>query len=204
MKQYWLTHRQPTRDLTNYRSTTQYRHRDPFTLSWRQPMKAALADKAIQNTLRTTGALTLTFASLFLLAACATTPKPLSIDDARKQVAAVERAFANSMADRDLQAFSAFIAHDAIFFGSQQTLRGKEQVLAAWSRYFEGQSAPFSWEPDQVEVLASGALAHSSGPVRNASGTLIGRFNSIWRLEAPDVWRIVFDRGENIGRRSDE
>jgi ketosteroid isomerase-like protein len=46
--------------------------------------------------------------------------------------------------------------------------------------------------PDEVEVLASGDLAHSSGPVRNPKGELTARFNSVWRREA-DAWRIVLD-----------
>lgn len=57
---------------------------------------------------------------------------------------------------------------------------------------------PFSWEPDVVEVLESGTLALSSGPVLDPAGKLIGRFNSIWRREAPGVWRIVFDRGSEV------
>jgi len=35
----------------------------------------------------------------------------------------------------------------------------------------------------------------SSGPMTDPSGKPIGRFVSIWRQEAPGVWRIVFDRG---------
>ena len=48
---------------------------------------------------------------------------------------------------------------------------------------------------DVVEVLESGNLALSSGPVRNASGEEVGRFNSIWRKEADGTWRVVFDKG---------
>ena len=52
--------------------------------------------------------------------------------------------------------------------------------------------APCVDHPDEVEVLASGDLAHSSGPVRNPKGELTARFNSVWRREA-DAWRIVLD-----------
>jgi len=48
-----------------------------------------------------------------------------------------------------------------------------------------------------VEVLASGDLAQSSGPVI-VNDRVVGRFNSIWRLEAPHTWRIVFDKGEPV------
>ncbi len=67
--------------------------------------------------------------------------------------------------------------------------------MSGWSRYFEGPRAPFSWSPDRVEVLKSGTLALSTGLVRNPEGKVIGRFNSVWRQEAPEVWRVVFDKG---------
>jgi hypothetical protein len=55
--------------------------------------------------------------------------------------------------------------------------------------------APFSWSPEVVDVLESGTLAHSSGPVRDAGGRRIGTFNSIWRREPDGRWRVVFDKG---------
>lgn len=113
----------------------------------------------------------------------------------QQQVFAAERAFAKSMADRNPEAFASFIAPEAIFFDRRAPLRGKAQVISEWSRFFEGKAAPFSWEPDQVEVLDSGTLALSTGLVRDPEGKVIGRFNSIWRLEAPGTWRVIFDKG---------
>jgi hypothetical protein len=49
-----------------------------------------------------------------------------------------------------------------------------------------------------VEVVDSGTLAYSGGPVYDPSGKVVGRFNSIWRLEAPGTWRVVFDRGSPV------
>ncbi|OYU97973.1 MAG: DUF4440 domain-containing protein [Burkholderiales bacterium PBB5] len=112
-----------------------------------------------------------------------------------EQVLAVERAFAKSMADRDLAAFSRHLSDEAIFFSGTTPLRGKAAVAQAWARFFDGAAAPFSWAPDQVEVLPSGTLALSTGPVLDATGKVIARFNSVWRLEAPGTWRIVFDKG---------
>ena len=67
-----------------------------------------------------------------------------------------------------------------------------------WKRFFEKPAAPFMWEPDEVEVLASGTLAISSGPVYDAGGKLISRFSSMGRQEAPGQWRLVFDRGSDV------
>jgi ketosteroid isomerase-like protein len=120
-----------------------------------------------------------------------------------RRVADVERAFAATMAARNAPAFAGFIAQEAIFMGSAdapKVLRGRQAIVDAWAEYFDGPSAPFSWEPDIVEVLDSGTMALTSGPVHDPKGELIGRFNSIWRLEADGRWRIVFDRGAPVCR----
>ena len=111
------------------------------------------------------------------------------------EVQAREIAFAKTMADRDLEAFLTFISPEAIFFNGNQPLRGRDAVAQAWAPFFEGPSAPFSWHPDLVEVLDSGRLALSSGPVRGPSGEEVGRFNSIWRKDEGGQWRVVFDKG---------
>lgn len=107
---------------------------------------------------------------------------------------AAETAFARTMADRDLDAFAGFLADEAVFFSGRGVLRGREEVVAAWSRFFAGPEAPFAWAPEQVEVLASGSLGFSTGPVLDPQGNRVGTFNSVWRLEGGE-WRIVFDRG---------
>lgn len=115
-------------------------------------------------------------------------------EDLGRQVRDVETAFARTMAERDHAAFSAFLSEEAVFV-SAATARGREEVAAQWQKYFEEPQAPFSWRPETVEVLASGTLALSTGPVYDRDGKLVSRFTSIWRQEAPGRWRIVFDRG---------
>ncbi|HEX5685591.1 MAG TPA: nuclear transport factor 2 family protein [Ideonella sp.] len=115
----------------------------------------------------------------------------------RKVVSDTERAFAKTMADRDLAAFTKFLSADTVFQGSKGSLRGPAAVTAAWKKFFEGPQAPFSWEPDNVEVMTTGELALSSGPVRDPGGKLVARFNSVWRQETPGVWRIILDMGND-------
>lgn len=139
----------------------------------------------------------LMFALLASLCACSTTPHPTEVD-LRQQVRETERAFARTMARRDHAAFVAFLSSEAVFFNGDQPVRGRAQVAALWKRFYEGSEPPFSWEPDKVEVLDSGTLALSSGPVRDKGGKLIATFTSIWRLETPGVWHIVFDKGNEV------
>lgn len=118
-----------------------------------------------------------------------------SLETRRAEVFAAERAFARSMADRDFAAFGRYVAQDCVFFGGSSPLRGREAVLAGWKAFFDGPAAPFSWDPDQVEVLASGDLALSTGLVKNAQGAVTARFNSIWQRQADGQWRVIFDKG---------
>lgn len=111
-----------------------------------------------------------------------------------RQVFMAESSFAHTMAARDHEAFASFLAPDAIFFGRQGPLRGSAAVAEAWAPYFAGPEAPFSWRPEVVEVLDSGTLALTSGPM-DPTGKQTGIFNSIWRRGPDGRWRVVFDKG---------
>ena len=90
--------------------------------------------------------------------------------------------------------WTGFLAFAMIALGPQPA---QAAVTEAWKKFFEGPQAPFSWEPDNVLVMTNGELALSSGPVRDPSGKLVARFNSVWRQEAPGVWRIILDMGND-------
>jgi ketosteroid isomerase-like protein len=139
---------------------------------------------------------TLALATLCAVAAVATRTalanSPAALAD---EVRASENAFAKTMADRDFAAFGTFVADEAIFFGGKGARRGKAAVLEGWKPLYEGAKAPFSWSSETVEVLASGTLAHSSGPVLDVDGKRVGTFNSIWRREKDGKWRVIFDKG---------
>jgi ketosteroid isomerase-like protein len=112
-----------------------------------------------------------------------------------EQVRAAETAFAKSMAERNLAAFGSFVSSDAIFIGSKSVLRGRAAVVAGWKPFFDGASAPFSWAPEQVEVLADGKLAFSAGPVFDPNGKRTGIFKSTWRRDRDGHWRVAIDSG---------
>lgn len=117
---------------------------------------------------------------------------------AKEEVMATERAFAKTMVDRDLAAFASYVAADTVFFSGPKPLHGKQAVMDFWARYYADPKAPFSWEPKEVEVLAAGDLAISSGPAYDPSGKQFGTFTSVWRREALNTWRIIFDKGNPV------
>ena len=116
-------------------------------------------------------------------------------DKREAEVLAAENAFAKTMADRDIKAFAAFLADDAVFFGRARVTRGKQLTVEAWEDLFAAPSAPFSWKAEEVYVVDSGDLAHSSGPVYTPDGKQFGTFNSIWRRQTDGTWKVVFDKG---------
>lgn len=140
-----------------------------------------------------------------LPAACTTTPAgkaPVSLDEARAQVRQAELAFSAAMAARDLAAFAGFIADEAVFINGGKPLRGKPAILAVWQGYFNSPVAPFTWQPQIIEVAASGSLGYSEGPVTTADGNATLRYFSTWQLQAPGQWRVVFDNGYTVCHRA--
>lgn len=134
-----------------------------------------------------------------VLAACGSAPLLAPPTESNmvytRQVRDAENAFARTMAARDHEGFQRFLADDAVFFTGPEPLRGKAAVAAHWKRWYEGPSAPFSWESRDVEVLDNGTLAMSKGPVYAPDGRPTGSFTSVWRREPNGEWRIVFDTG---------
>lgn len=137
--------------------------------------------------------------AVIALVGCAMDPKPKQDSTIlKRQVAEAERAFARTMAERDHKAFRSFLSHETVFFSGPKPLHGADQVAEWWKRFYSAPEAPFSWEPEEVEVLDSGTLAITSGPVRDPKGTVFATFTSIWRLEADGKWRVIFDKGNPV------
>ena len=129
------------------------------------------------------------------IAGCATTAAPIDNATAVDQVMNAERAFARSMAERDFTAFATRVDDEALFFSGKDVQRGKAAVLAGWKAFFDGPTPPFAWQPEQVEVLESGDLALSTGPILDPAGNRIASFQSIWRRQSSGEWKVIFDRG---------
>lgn len=134
---------------------------------------------------------------LFLIPGILFAESTLAIDQ-QKTVMETERAFAATMANRDFEKFKTFISEEAIFFSGEKPLRGRQQIADAWEGFFKEANAPFSWEPEQVDVLESGKLAWSTGPVYDPEGKQVATFNSVWQLDASQQWRIIFDKGSDV------
>lgn len=131
---------------------------------------------------------------IFFAAMAATTPL-------ENEVRCAELAFSRSVRERNIEAFTAFVDEDARFTGGE-TLRGKQEVAAAWGVFFEADVPTIRWAPDSIEVLESGDLALSQGPFemrlideQGEQRASTGRFFSVWRRDAGGHWTVIFDGG---------
>ncbi len=115
---------------------------------------------------------------------------PAALEDSLR---ATETAFAATMADRDLEAFSSFLAEDAIFSSPRNLLRGREAIVEGWRPFFDGPDAPFSWKPARVHVLDDGTIGGTTGPVFNPAGETVGHFVSTWKRQSDGTWKIILD-----------
>ncbi len=122
-----------------------------------------------------------------------------SLEELRAEVAATENAFAQTMADRDFEAFKSFLAPDTVFWGGGPQ-RGAEAVAAAWQGAFEGPDAPFSWKSETVMINDGGKIAFSTGPVSRPNGEVYAYFNSVWRKNDDGQWKVIFDKGVTLNR----
>lgn len=114
--------------------------------------------------------------------------------DAVSDVRNAEIGFAKAFADRDKAKFFSYVADDAVFLNPLGTLRGKQQVIERWSRFFDGVAeAPFQWGPERVEVTGDGRIGFSMGPIYLPNGEHGGYYSSVWQKQGDGTWKVIVD-----------
>ncbi len=133
-----------------------------------------------------------------------------AIADVADDVRCAEISFSQSVENRNITAFTSFIDADARFVGSSIS-RGPIEVTEAWSVFFADDGPEIKWRPQYIEVLEDGNLALSRGPYRmithdaeGNSSEYWGTFNSVWRKQADDSWKVVFDAGNSAAEAPPE
>lgn len=142
--------------------------------------------------------LTLVALASGVVSGCAATARPTDRAALLAELRAAELGFARSMAERDFGAFEAHVSQDAVFINGGEPLRGRAEILSAWRRFFDGPAAPFSWQPEIVELAGDHRLGYTEGPVKSPSGAVFARFSSTWQRLDDGRWLIVFDNGTDL------
>jgi ketosteroid isomerase-like protein len=138
------------------------------------------------------------FALLFLLTAC--TQKEESIEKWKKEIAETEKAFTlMAQSDGIAEAFLSFAAEDAVLMRNNTLIRGKEEIKALLQSE-ESENVSLVWEPDFVDVSASGDLGYTYGKftytLTDSLGTenvMEGVFHTVWKRQADGTWKFVWD-----------
>lgn len=130
--------------------------------------------------------------------ACAVRTNRADLSRLTRDLRTAESGFAETMAKRDLNAFASFLEEDAVFINGGKPLRGKTAIVEHWQRFYAKPEPPFSWMPEIIEVLDTGDLGYSEGPVSLPNGTIPSRYFSMWRLNSASVWKVVFDNGYDV------
>lgn len=121
--------------------------------------------------------------------------------DLAEEVRCREIGFSKSVETLSQDLFVTFIDPDARFVGKNVD-RGPEAIADEWRVFFVDGAPQIKWRPQFVEVLESGDLALTRGPYlitdkdeRGEPRESWGTFNSVWRMNADGVWKVVFDAG---------
>jgi len=140
--------------------------------------------------------------AVLLLFSCSADPGKDSVEKWKQEIVETEQNFALMAAEEGIsKAFMAYAAEDAVLMRDNKLVIGKENL----SVLFENQASKpkdekLSWEPDFVDVSASGDLGYTYGQFTysftDSTGTPVestGVFHTVWKRQAHDSWLFVWD-----------
>ncbi len=138
-------------------------------------------------------------AILLLLTIVACTSQTNTMTNYQEEVKQTELAFAQMAKEKGVaEAFLFYAADDAVIMRNKQLIKGKSAIQT----YFEERSKAYQnielkWNPDKVDVAASGDLAYTYGNyqlINHANGeTSEGIFHTVWKRQSNGQWCFVWD-----------
>jgi ketosteroid isomerase-like protein len=121
----------------------------------------------------------------------------------KQEIFQAEADFARMALEEGIEpAFLAFAAEDAVLMRNNQLVRGRKEIREWFSSRpsSDPSKVKLAWEPDFVEVSASGDLGYTYGPYSltvtdstGASETQTGVFHTVWKRQADGSWKFVWD-----------
>jgi ketosteroid isomerase-like protein len=140
--------------------------------------------------------------SMFItLGSCRQKSADNSTDDWKKQVTDAEHSFAVMAVEKGIAAAFEFYAdtNAVIKRGNDSLIFGKEGIRDFYSADYY-RTTSLQWEPDFVEVAASGDLAYTYGRYvlqsKDSTGKIsekTGVFHTVWKKQADGSWKYVWD-----------
>ena len=139
---------------------------------------------------------------MLMLGSCGTYTEKGSIEEWKKEIVQTEHDFARMAADKGIrEAFLTYAAEDAVLMRNNSIVSGIEGITEFFDRQTMDESRiSLEWEPDFVDVSASGDLAYTYGKfVFSALGPdgnkmeADGIFHTVWKRQEDGSWRFVYD-----------
>jgi ketosteroid isomerase-like protein len=114
-----------------------------------------------------------------------------------------EARFARVVAAKEVKAFTAVWAEDAVIFPPGGGLvSGPAKITEEWSPLLTNPDASLTWAPIKAEIAASGDLGYTYGRYeskgKSADGKPVvrtGHYVSIWRKGPDGAWKVILDIG---------
>jgi ketosteroid isomerase-like protein len=138
---------------------------------------------------------------VFLLCGC-THGKKNTLKKSKHEIIETERAF-NKMAQQEgiAAAFLHFAADSAVLMRNNKLIIGKAEIRKSFGNDLSKQEGlSLTWEPDYVDVSASGDLGYTYGQyiysLVDSTGITqrdTGIFHTVWKRQADGNWRFVWD-----------
>jgi len=135
---------------------------------------------------------------LVIFTACS--QKEESMEKWKQEIVETEKAFAAlAQSEGIAEAFLSYAAEDAVLMRNNTVVKGKEamkEVLLAQA----SENVSLVWEPDFVDVSASGDLGYTYGKFTYTltdslgnENVMEGVFHTVWKRQEDGTWKFVWD-----------
>jgi ketosteroid isomerase-like protein len=132
---------------------------------------------------------------------CNSVPDSGSMDKWKQEIMDVERDFASMAGEEGIrEAFLHYAADEAVLMRNDKLIFGRQQMVEHFGESEPLQDESLTWEPDFVDVSASGDLSYTYGKFvysyTDSAGISVehrGIFHTVWKRQADGSWRFVWD-----------
>jgi len=137
-----------------------------------------------------------------LLLSCTMNNTSQSIEKWKAEVVATEQQFAQMAKTDGLKnAFLAFAAPNVVIMRNNSLVKGKSEMALYFDKQnIDPENISLQWQPDFVDVSASGDMAYTYGEytfsVKDSIGNITqskGIFHTVWKKQPDGKWRFVWD-----------
>ena len=123
------------------------------------------------------------------------------MEEWKNEIRQTEADFANRVKEEGIpKAFLNFADEDAVLLRNDKVIEGKKAIAHYFDERKNSDKISLTWEPNFIEVAASGDLAYTYGEyvvtIIDSTGkenSSRGIFHTIWKRQPDGKWKFVWD-----------